>query len=73
MKIPTDGGGVSPDQLKQWRIKRHLTQKECAELAGINVRSWQKWEYGKCRIPSMLKVMVGDVVIKYNFSGGVME
>ena len=41
------------DKLKQARLEKGLSQKQAAELAGVNVRQWQFYESGE-RVPSLL-------------------
>lgn len=47
------------DHIKQLRLERKLTQKQMADLIGINVRSYQFWESAKYRpkLDSMLAVI----------------
>jgi len=40
--------------VKDWREARDLTQAEAADIAGVDLRSWQRWEYGERRVPQWL-------------------
>ena len=44
----------TPDALKAWRKTEGLTQARAAELAGVDIRAWQRWEYGEREIPQWL-------------------
>jgi DNA (cytosine-5)-methyltransferase 1 len=37
----------TPQQIKQARKEAGLTQKQAGELVHVEVRTWQKWEYGE--------------------------
>jgi transcriptional regulator with XRE-family HTH domain len=41
------------DMLKRWRKERGLPQKQAADIFGVTVRGYQKWEAGRC-VPSEL-------------------
>ncbi len=40
----------TPEQVKQARVKAGLTQQKAADLVGVDIRTWQRWERGdsKC-------------------------
>ena len=37
----------TPQEIKQARLNAGLTQKQCADMVHVNIRSWQKWEGGE--------------------------
>lgn len=43
----------TPDELAQYRARLRLTQRKCAELVHVSLRSWEGYESptGKTRIP----------------------
>jgi len=49
---------TTPEEIRDWREARDLTQAEAADIAGVDLRSWQRWEYGERRVPQWL----GDVL-----------
>ena len=42
---------MTPEKIKKTREAHGLTQARCAELACVNLRTWQKWEYGERKMP----------------------
>ena len=38
---------MTPEKIKEARVKAGLTLQEAADLVHVNVRSWQKWEAGE--------------------------
>jgi transcriptional regulator with XRE-family HTH domain len=51
---------MTPAKLRVWREKSGLTQAKAAELAGVTIRHWQRWEAGDVPIPQWLP----DVLIQ---------
>ena len=45
--------------LKQWRRARDISQEKMAELLGININTYQKWE----KEPEKISVSVADKII----------
>lgn len=41
---------LSATEIRQARIRSGLTQRECAELIGVALRTWQQWEEGSRKI-----------------------
>lgn len=39
------------DELKTARERADLTQAQAADLVGVHVRSWQRWELGERKMP----------------------
>ena len=37
----------TPAEIKAARMEAGLTQQESADMMGVHLRSWQRWEYGK--------------------------
>ena len=37
----------TPQEIRDWRISRGLTQTEAAALVGTGYRTWHQWEAGK--------------------------
>lgn len=51
--------------LKEFRVKKGLTQKEIAAIIEVPVYTYQRWEKGHCRIsPIMYKHLVRLGIIK---------
>ncbi len=48
---------MSPDALREWREARGMTQKELANLAGVHLRTVDRWERGQTPIPKLLEVL----------------
>ena len=38
---------MKEDDIKNARLKAGITQLEAANLVHVNLRTWQKWEYGE--------------------------
>ena len=45
---------TTPAKLAAWRKSKKLSQTRAAEIAGVGLRSWQRWEYGEREIPQWL-------------------
>ena len=46
---------MTPTDLKQWRIARHLTQAQASELVGAgSYRTWQNYELKARPVPGWL-------------------
>jgi len=45
---------TTPEEVRHWRETAGLTQREAAALAGVDLRTWQRWEYGERRVPQWL-------------------
>lgn len=41
-------------RVRAWRKRHGLTQAQAAVLAGVNERSWRRWELGERQPPDML-------------------
>lgn len=37
-----------------WREAHGLSQADAAEIAGVELRTWQRWEYGEREVPQWL-------------------
>jgi transcriptional regulator with XRE-family HTH domain len=37
---------LTPKEIKNLRISNGLKQRECAEIVGVGIRQWQKYEQG---------------------------
>ena len=44
----------TPDDLSAWRERECLTQSRAAQLAGVELRAWQRWEGGDRAVPQWL-------------------
>lgn len=44
---------MTHEQLKQWRNRLNLTQKQAASLLKVTLAGYQHWEYGRRPIPGM--------------------
>lgn len=47
-KLPKTSGNW-PEVLKAWRARRGLTQREAAELLGVPLSTFRRWEQGVSR------------------------
>lgn len=45
---------ATPDELRNWRESEGLTQTRAAQLAGVDLRAWQRWESGDRAVPQWL-------------------
>jgi len=45
---------TTPEEIRNWRESAGLTQQQAADIAGVDLRSWQRWEYGERRVPQWL-------------------
>lgn len=49
---------MTPEQLREWRKARGLTQQQIAELVGVSDRAIKYWEQGARKIPPMLEKLL---------------
>lgn len=49
---------LNGEKLKALRIKFNLTQKECADLLHIHMRTWQRYEAGESIPPSKQELLI---------------
>lgn len=47
---------MTPEQLREWRKARGLTQQQLADLAGVTTRAVIHWEQGTRPIPKLLEI-----------------
>mgnify|MGYP006435533715 CR=1 FL=1 len=47
---------MNPDDLKAWRARLSLSQREAAEALGLSPRIYQYYEAGSVRIPYPVKL-----------------
>ena len=52
---------MTPEELREWRTSRGLTQKQLAELLGVKQSSVSRWEDGKRKIPPFLKLALEKI------------
>jgi DNA-binding transcriptional regulator YiaG len=45
---------MTPDQIKQWRTRRNVSQTELAALLGVDVITVSRWERGIQTAPAFL-------------------
>ena len=65
-------------QLRAWRLRRFLTQKQLAEKVGVPYQTVQRWEAGQSkprpgslkRLCEALDVTVDDLLTPEELSGG---
>jgi DNA-binding transcriptional regulator YiaG len=46
-KLPT----MSAEEMVQIRDTMKVSQREMADLLGVDLRSYQRWEYGERKVP----------------------
>lgn len=51
-------GILSPAEIKNLRIRLHLTQKEISELLQIGEKSWTRWETGREHLSGAINVLL---------------
>ncbi len=51
---PTKPKPATPDELRAWRGRHHVTQDEAARWWGVTTRTWQRYEAGVSAIPAPL-------------------
>ena len=42
---------MTPAELRESRLLAQLTQAQAAQKAGVDLRTWQRWEYGEIPMP----------------------
>jgi len=47
---------VTPDQIRDWRARLSITQREAAERLGLSLRGYQKYESGEAAIPRSIEL-----------------
>ena len=45
---------MTPEGVRAWRERKKWTQEYAAKAAGVDVRSWRRWENGERAAPTML-------------------
>lgn len=52
---------MTPGELRHWRLCRGWTQERAAEWAGVDPRTWRRWELGEYAIhPVLAKLMTTE-------------
>lgn len=49
---------ITPQQLKDWRLKNSLSQTEAGELFGVKHLQFLRWEKGQCTIPPYVRTIL---------------
>ncbi len=52
---------MTPDELKKWREKHHLSQPALAELLGVHKMTVWSWEHGRQEIPGFLHLALAEL------------
>jgi transcriptional regulator with XRE-family HTH domain len=47
-----------PADVRLWRQRNGLTQKQCGGIVGVHERTWRRWENGERGIPKMLALFI---------------
>ena len=55
----------TPEQIRAWRKGEGLSQTKAAEMAGVKLRAWARWESGERSVPQWLR----DVLVYRHGSG----
>lgn len=45
--MTTESAQIAADKARAARKKAGLTQQQSADLLGVHLTTWQRWEYGK--------------------------
>lgn len=45
----------TPADLRAWRAREGLSAKKAAKLAGVDLRTWQRWELSEVAAPQWLR------------------
>lgn len=61
---------MEPSDLKVWRQKHKLTQRQLAGLLGVTPMCVAYWEWGKRRIPSFLPLALEALEIRFKKGEG---
>lgn len=43
--------GPPPEDIKRYRNSLGITQEQCADVAYVDIRTWQRWEAGERKMP----------------------
>lgn len=49
-------------KIKTDRQAANLSQREAAELVGVNLRTWQRWESGESRVPNSARLLFDRMI-----------
>lgn len=54
---------MTPEQIRQLRQKKGLTQAQMADELGVHLRTYQQWEYGRRKpnaaVVKLLQIIAG--------------
>lgn len=45
---------MTGSELRRWRKAKGFTQADAAYWAGVDLRTWGRWERGERKVPAML-------------------
>ena len=45
----------TPADLRAWREREHLSAARASALAGVDIRTWQRWELAEVAAPQWLR------------------
>jgi transcriptional regulator with XRE-family HTH domain len=49
---------MTPNELREWRKAKGMTQGQGAELAGVSLRTYKRWELGELPVPRLLELYI---------------
>ncbi|MFT8921094.1 helix-turn-helix domain-containing protein [Acetobacter sp.] len=49
--MTTESAQITADEARAARKEAGLTQQQSADLLGVHLTTWQRWEYGKREMP----------------------
>ena len=55
------GGGMTAEQLKALRTKLGYSQQKMARELDVNIRTFQRWEYGERKISRFVEKHIQEV------------
>ena len=44
---------MTKEEIRKMRLDLNFTQKKCADLLQVGLRTWQQWEYGERKMPNI--------------------
>lgn len=55
---------MTPQEIREWRLRNALTQTAAAKLLGVELQSFKQYEYGRRPVPKPI-VLLAQYVDRY--------